>query len=84
MHQAGLVYGHHTASFASSCMVFKKINRFKHPEEYLEPCRTFKVKHFAKKVNSFLALTNFKKHSILDLWQGSEYSSDIWAMKFSQ
>lgn len=48
MHQAGLVYGHHTVSFASSCMVFKKINRFQHPEKYLEPCRTSKVKHFAK------------------------------------
>ena len=33
------------------------------------------MEHFAKIVNGFQALTIFAKHSILDVWQGSEYVS---------
>ena len=45
-------------------------------EPYLEPCETSKMAYFAKIVNSFQPLTIFTKHSILDVSQGSEYSSD--------
>ena len=32
---------------------------------------------FNKKVNGFYPLTIFAKHSILDVWQGSEYASGL-------
>ena len=32
---------------------------------------------FAKIVNGFYPLTIFGKYSILDVWQGSEYSSEL-------
>ena len=45
---------------------------------YTEPCQTFKVKHFAKIVNSWNSLTISTKRAILYVWQGSEYTSGIW------
>ena len=44
---------------------------------YSEPYQTSKMECFAKIVNTFQALTIFAKGSILDIWQGSEYASDI-------
>ena len=35
------------------------------------------MEYFAKKVSSFYLLTIFAKHSILDVWQGSEYASGL-------
>ena len=39
-------------------------------EAYLEPCQISKMKCFAMKLLTFLV-----KDSILDVWQGSEYTS---------
>ena len=39
-----------------------------------ELCQTSKMKHFAKICNGRNALTIFAKNSILDIWQGSEYT----------
>ena len=39
---------------------------------YSEPCQTSKTERFTEK-----PLTAFAKHSILDVWQGSEYASDM-------
>ena len=41
------------------------------------------VKHvwkelFVKKSNGFQLLTTFTRNSILDVWQGSKYASDVW------
>ena len=44
---------------------------------YSKPCQTSKMEQFAKAVNSFQPLTIFTKRSISDVWQGSEYVSDI-------
>ena len=41
------------------------------------------MKCFTKKVKSFSLLTIFAKHSILDIWQGSEYASGLLKL-FSQ
>ena len=35
------------------------------------------MQRFAKIVNDFIQLTTFVKCSILDVWQGSEYASEI-------
>ena len=35
------------------------------------------MKHFVKIVNDFQPLNFFAKRSILDVWQGYEYSSEI-------
>ena len=40
---------------------------------YSEPCQTYKMKRFAKVVNSFY-LTIFKKRFILDICQSYEYA----------
>ena len=45
------------------------------PEAHSEPV---KMKCFAKIVND---LTIFAKHSILDVWEGSEYASDTGTFK---
>ena len=39
-------------------------------EVYSEPCQTSKMECF----NSFQVLNIFAKHSILDIWQGFEYT----------
>ena len=41
---------------------------------YSEPCQVSKLERFPKKVNGWKRLTIFAKHSILDVWQGSEYA----------
>ena len=51
-------------------------------EIYWGPGQTSKMEHFAKIVNSFYPLTIFLKRSILDVWQGSEYTSLSW-IKYS-
>ena len=43
-------------------------------EAYSEPCQTSMMKLFAKIVNGLKPVTIFGKNSILDIWQGSEYS----------
>ena len=50
----------------------------KSTEAYSEPCQIFKMDHFVKIVNDKKALAIFAKHSILDVWQDSEYASDQW------
>ena len=47
-------------------------------EVYSDSCQISKMKRFAKIINSFKPLTIFTKHSILDIWQGSEYASDSY------
>ena len=42
---------------------------------YSEPCQTSKIKCMAKIVKDFKPLSIFTKRFILDIWQGSEYSS---------
>ena len=44
-------------------------------EEYSEPCQASKMKLLVKIVNNFQSFTIFAKHSILDVWEGSEYVS---------
>ena len=46
-------------------MTYLKANK------YSEPSERFKIECFAKIVKSY---NYFPKHSILDLWQGSEYT----------
>ena len=48
------------------------------PKVYLEPCQTFNMECFAKMVNGKKSLTIFLKQSILDVQQGSEYTSAIY------
>ena len=43
-------------------------------EVYSDSCQISKMKRFAKIFNSFEPLTIFTKHSILDIWQVSEYA----------
>ena len=63
---------------------FNCTNPIKHSgsEAYSEHCQTSNMELFAKIVNSFLSLTIFAKSSILDVWQGFEYNSDLfhWLM----
>ena len=54
----------------------QSINQFVNSEAYSEPCQIAKIVRFAKIVNSFQSLTIFAKRSILDVSQGSEYSSE--------
>ena len=44
-------------------------------EAYSEACQTSKMELFAKTINGWKSLTIFAKISILDVWQGSEYTS---------
>ena len=44
---------------------------------YLEPRQISKMELFEKLVNGFQLLTIFIKSSILDVWQGSEYASEL-------
>ena len=46
-----------------------------HSEAYLEPCQTSKMNLFGKIVDGFLPWSVFVKSSILDVWQGFEYTS---------
>ena len=47
-------------------------------EAYSEPCKTCKMECFAKIVNGFQSLIIFAKCSNLDVWQGSEYASEVF------
>ena len=51
-------------------------NNLSDPEAYPEPCQTSKMDCF-KKIGLNL-LTSFVRHSILDVWQGSKYTSVIY------
>ena len=46
-------------------------------QRHLQPCQTSKMEYFAKIVDGIKLLTFFVKHSILDIWQGSDYASVI-------
>ena len=46
-------------------------------ETYLEPYQICKIELFAKIVNSWKPLTIFASNSILDVWQGSQYTCFI-------
>ena len=35
------------------------------------------MEYLMKKVNNFYSFTIFAKNSILDIWQGSEYASEL-------
>ena len=48
-------------------------------ETYSEPWYTSKMELLVKIVNSFQPLPISPKSSILDIWQGSEYASILWA-----
>ena len=61
----------------------QSINQFVNSEAYSEPCQISKIVRFAKIVNSFQSLTIFAKRSILDVSQGSEYSSETEITKWN-
>ena len=42
-----------------------------------ESCQTSKIELFAKKAKNEKPFTIFVKSSILDVWQGSEYASEL-------
>ena len=46
-----------------------------HNEAYSEHCQTSKMELFEKIIEGFESLTIFEKHSILNVWQGSEDAS---------
>ena len=50
----------------------------KFTEAHSEPSQTYKMERFAKIVNGFQPLPIFAKPSILEVWQGSEYTSDSY------
>ena len=54
-------------------------NNINNPEAYSEPGQTSKIECFGKIVNGYLkAVNHFRiKLSMLDVWQGSEYASEI-------
>ena len=55
-----------------------KLNEFLlSTEVHSEASQTSKMELFAKSVTSFQPLTVFAKYSILDVWLGSEYASEI-------
>ena len=54
-------------------MSFTTCSQLFNSEVYSETCQTSKIERFAKIVHGFDPLTIFKKFSILDVWQGSEY-----------
>ena len=62
-------------------MCFECINSSSKPlvlsEAYLEPCQTSKVNRFAKIVEGWKLLIIFAKVPIRDVWQGSEYVSEL-------
>ena len=53
-------------------------NNLSDPEAYPEPCQTSKIDCFVKIVNGLNLLNFFVRHSILDVWQGSKYTSVIY------
>ena len=53
-------------------------------EAYSEPCQTSTVECFARIVNDFQHVTIFTKRSILDVLQGSEYTSEFGCRDFFQ
>ena len=42
-----------------------------------QPCQTFKMELFARIVKNWNPFTICAKASILDIWQGSEYASEL-------
>ena len=48
---------------------------YNYPDEYSKPSQTSKMERFAKKIDGFYPLTISAKHSILEIWLGSEYTS---------
>ena len=55
------------------------------PEACSKPCYTFKMELFTKIISGFQQWTIFSKRSILDIWQGSEYTSacPVWLLTVS-
>ena len=47
-------------------------------EAYSEPSQTYKMERFVKTVSGQKPLIIFTKRSILDAWQGSEYTTEAW------
>ena len=66
--------------YQTSCVPLLKPwqNNLSDPEAYPEPCQTSKMDCFVKIVNGLNLLTFFVRHSILDVWQGSKYTSVIY------
>ena len=54
------------------------------PEAYSKPCQASEIKCCAKIVNRWKLLTFFLKHYILNVWQGSEYTSLIYHILFGK
>ena len=52
-------------------------------EVYPGPCQTSKMKRFVKTVNNFWPLAITAQHSILDIWQGSEYAPAMIELSLS-
>ena len=53
-------------------------NNLNNPEAYSEPCQTSEMEFFCENSQWLKAVNFFVKHSILDVWQSSEYPSVIW------
>ena len=72
----------HTLKKAKICtrglaVDFIKLVRFTFKAEaYLEPSQTSKMELFMKTVNDFQLLTNYAKSFVLDVWLGSQYTSE--------
>ena len=49
---------------------------------YSERCQTSKMKRFAKRVHGIKPLTIFAKRCLLNVWQGSEYTSICYFLVF--
>ena len=65
-----------TAHKSMSVFRFRKAQRcIKNPVKHL------KMEYFAKTVNDIQPLTIFAKLSLLVVWQGSEYTSELWICK---
>ena len=58
-------------------LVKPRQSNFSDPEAYPEPCQTSKMDCFVL-LTSLNLLTFFVRHSILDVWQGSKYTSVIY------
>ena len=68
-----LVYDSSLMSVTASVLELMKIFAFK-AKECSEPCQAYRIVHFAKIINTCKLLTIFAKYSILEVWQGSEYT----------
>ena len=49
-------------------------------EAHSKPYKTSDVELFAKLIKNWISLDRFKKNSVLDVWNGSEYAFAAWKL----